>query len=149
MPNLSNLPIDHYYLTYHKTSSNKNYIYDYKDLADDDDSRVPKNFGKVAVPCIYYVDECESLMCLPCSAEDVSLPSGLRLPGVCPTCELDRLDDMEKLGLYYQEEGSRKMLGQLWAQAFRVSGTDTFDGMCTAAIFEHLDKMDKRKKEDE
>ena len=124
-------------------------IYDYKDLADDDDSLVPRNIGKVAVPCIYYVDECESLMCLPCSAEDVSLPSGLKIPGVCPTCELDRLDDMEKLGLYYQEEGSRKMLGQLWAQAFRVSGTDTFDGMCTEAIFEHLDKMDKRKKEDE
>ena len=125
-------------------------IYEFKDLADDDDeSLVPKNIGRVAVPCIYYVDECEALMCLPCSSGVVVLPSGLKIPGVCPTCELDRLDDMEELGLYYREDGSRKMLGQLWAQAFRVTGTDIFDGMCPEAIFEHLDKMDKRKKEDE
>ena len=125
-------------------------IYEFKDLASsDEESIVPKNIGRVAVPCIYYVDECEALMCLPCSSEVVVLPSGLKIPGVCPTCELDRLDDMEELGLYYREDGSRKMLGQLWAQAFRVTGTDIFDGMCPEAIFEHLDKMDKRKKEDE
>jgi len=124
-------------------------IYEYRDLDLDESSILPKNIGRVAVPCIYFVDDCESMMCLPCSAEEITLPSGVRVPGVCPDCELDRLEDMEKLGMYYREEGSRKIQEQLWEQAFRLAGTDTFDGMCTEAIYEHLDKMDKNSKSHE
>jgi MoaA/NifB/PqqE/SkfB family radical SAM enzyme len=32
LPNLSNHPIDHHFLAYHKTNSNKNYIDDLKEL---------------------------------------------------------------------------------------------------------------------
>ena len=122
-------------------------IYEYKDLAIDDLSVIPKNIGRIAVPCIYYVDDCKNLMCLPCSSGEITLPSGIKIPGICPSCELDRLDDMEKLGIFFREGGPRGMDGQLWEQAFRLSGTDTFVGMCTEAIFEHLVKMEKKSKE--
>ena len=124
-------------------------IYDYKDLTLDDISVIPRNIGRIAVPCVYLVDECESLMCLPCSSEEVILPSGVKLTGVCPICELDRLEDMEALGLYYGEEGERNLDSQLWAQAYRLAGTDIFMGMCTEAIFEHLHKLDKKRASNE
>jgi len=124
-------------------------IYEYKDLVLEESTVIPKNIGRIAVPCIYYVDDCEALMCLPCSSEEVTLVSGVKIPGVCPECELIKLEDLEKLGLYFRENGQRDRESQLWAQAFRVTGTDTFMGMCPEAIFEHLEKMGKKRENDD
>ena len=93
------------------------------------------------VMCVFQKKaKCRGIMCMDCGTDALSSMDGDMSYGICPMCELVLAEELEELGLYFSEDsGVRSTEGQHWQIAFRVSGSDTFKGMCTEAIYEFLE----------
>lgn len=93
------------------------------------------------IVCVFHKRaKCRGLMCIDCGTDGLESLDGDTTYGICPSCELNLADELEEIGLYFSEDsGIRTTKEQHWMIAFRVSGTPTFKGMCTEAIYEFLE----------